>query len=337
MFYKSKSKNVSSQVSAAQKKSCYHEHMPSRLQHWLLPHQGNQQRPVLIQSRGFLLVSMIIGVWSLVLFAALRLPQLHQILGYGSQITVPQVLTETNKQRTQQQLPSLVIDEKLSQAAHAKAQDMFAQQYWAHTSPNGTQPWDFIKNSGYRYSIAGENLAKNFTQTDTMMNAWMNSPTHKANIISPNYTQTGIAVLEGELNGVETTLVVQMFGKPEGTALAQQNDEPSAPTSVSPTESTGAIAGETDSREQEELPAPDRIEPTDAFSETALHPLATPLTLYRLGILTVLGILLAVLAHDLWLAQQNKLQRHVGRNLAHMVVILAVIITLALAQTGKLL
>lgn len=76
---------------------------------------------------------MIIGLWSLVLFAALRLPQLHQILGYGSQITVPQVLTKINEQRAQQQLPTLGLDEKLSQAAEAKAQDMFADQYWAHT------------------------------------------------------------------------------------------------------------------------------------------------------------------------------------------------------------
>ena len=64
---------------------------------------------------------MIIGLWYLVLFAALRLPQLHQILGYGSQITVPQVLTQTNQQREAQHLSSLTLDDKLSQAALAKA------------------------------------------------------------------------------------------------------------------------------------------------------------------------------------------------------------------------
>jgi hypothetical protein len=251
-------------------------------------------------------------------------------------------LTETNKQREQQQLPSLVIDERLSQAAAAKAQDMFAQQYWAHTAPNGAEPWDFIKTSGYRYSVAGENLAKNFTQTDTMVNAWMSSPTHKANIISPNYTQTGIAVLEGELNGVETTLVVQMFGKPEGKVVTQENNVPIAPTTVKPNESLGVIAGETQTAQQEEpkKEQPASVEPLSRPNNSfqpALRPLATPLTLYRLGIISVLGFLLLVLTHDLWLAAHHKLQRQAGRNLAHIVVIMAVIITIALAQTGKLL
>lgn len=310
--------------------------MPSRLQHWLLPHQGNQQRPVLIQSRGFLLVSMLIGLWSLVLFAALRLPQLHQILGYGSQITVPQVLTKINEQRTQQQLPSLTLDDQLSQAAAAKAQDMFAHQYWAHTSPSGQEPWDFIKSSGYHYSVAGENLAKNFTQTDTMVEAWMNSPTHKANIVSPNYTQTGIAVIEGELNGVETTLVVQMFGKPEGEVFTASIQEPEPVTSEWG-DPLGTVAGKTDTAPAASPTPTAATETTTLPSSPALRPLATPLTVYRIGILTVLGFLLVVLAHDLWLATRNKMERQVGRNVAHIVVIMAVIITIALAQSGRLL
>lgn len=170
-----------------------------------------------------------------------------------------------------------------------------------------------------------------------MVTAWMNSPTHKANIVSPNYTQTGIAVLEGELDGVETTLVVQMFGKPEGTPISKTTQTPSEPATSEWGEPLEAVAGETDTA-QETAPSASTVEPPSAtLPQPTLRPLATPLTVYRIGIFTVLGFLLVVLMHDLWLAQRNKLERQVGRNLAHIVVILAVIITIVLSQTGKLL
>ena len=89
---------------------------------------------------------------------------------------------------------------------------MLEKQYWDHFGPNGETPWQFIRASSYAYVYAGENLAKGFRTSEGVVEAWMASPTHRANIMSGNYKDIGVAVVEGELLGKQTILVVQMFG-----------------------------------------------------------------------------------------------------------------------------
>jgi uncharacterized protein YkwD len=72
-------------------------------------------------------------------------------------------------------------------------------------SPDGTEPWDFILGEKYDYIYAGENLAKNFSTFDDVVEAWYNSPSHKENLLNKNYTEMGFAIVNGELNGYETT------------------------------------------------------------------------------------------------------------------------------------
>src|SRR5258708_28336998 len=91
---------------------------------------------------------------------------------------------------------------------------MFANQFWAHVAPDGTSPWQFFKNAGYQYYSAGENLARDFSNTSDMMAAWMASPTHRANIVNGRFREIGVAVVDGRLLGSDTTLVVQLFGTP---------------------------------------------------------------------------------------------------------------------------
>jgi hypothetical protein len=304
--------------------------------HWFLPHKSNQFRPLLIQSRGFLLVTVLAGVWSLGLFAALHLPQLHHILGYGLEVTVPDILGNVNAEREKAGLPPLKLNPELANAAQAKAADMFQNQYWAHNSPDGTQPWYFIDQANYSYQTAGENLARNFTQADTMVQAWLNSPTHRANILDSKYTDTGIAVLQGELDGVTTTIVVQMFGQPSSAiaaapppALPQQAAELAAQPTVEP--GMADLVGVTGT------PEPNPILGEQFTSLTTQTPLLSPLTAYRAGIMLFLGLVMAVLVHDHYLAQRHGLKRSVGRNWAHLIIVAAVIIALAFAKTGQLL
>jgi hypothetical protein len=101
---------------------------------------------------------------------------------------------------------------------------MFRRNYWSHYGPDGTTPWSFILDAGYRYEYAGENLAKNFLFSQGVIDGWMQSPSHRENILRPEYTDIGLAIVNGTLNGEETTLVVQTFAKPlNGAAISEKS------------------------------------------------------------------------------------------------------------------
>jgi len=109
---------------------------------------------------------------------------------------------------------------------------MFAKDFWAHIAPDGTTPWKFILDSGYKYLYAGENLAKDFQTSDDVVAAWMASKMgHRENILNTHYNEIGVAVVNGTLGGFQTTLVVQMFGS---TAVAAGGSEVSAAPSTQP-------------------------------------------------------------------------------------------------------
>lgn len=139
------------------------------------------------------------------------------VLGFATDISTSKLLELTNNERIKTNLNTLVLNQRLSDAAEKKAKDMFVKNYWSHFGPNGETPWDFILGSGYQYEYAGENLAKNFLFSQGVVDAWMNSPTHRENLLRKDYTEVGYAVVNGVLNGEETTLVVQMFGSPIGS------------------------------------------------------------------------------------------------------------------------
>lgn len=122
------------------------------------------------------------------------------------------LISYTNKERRFYGLNDLSTSTQLTTAAYAKANDMFEKQYWDHFGPNGETPWQFIRGTGYEYVYAGENLAKGFKSSEGVHQAWMLSPTHRENIVSQDYKEVGIAVVDGSLFGEEVTLVVQMFG-----------------------------------------------------------------------------------------------------------------------------
>ncbi len=128
----------------------------------------------------------------------------------------PSVLVElTNNQRSQNQLNTLKISPLLQMAAQMKADDMAKKGYFSHNTPEGKTPWYWIKKAGYRYLSAGENLAVKFSESENVETAWMESALHRANILSPKYTEIGVATAKGIYKGQETQFVVQMFGKPK--------------------------------------------------------------------------------------------------------------------------
>jgi hypothetical protein len=203
----------------AKQKNTFRKNLQKQLRRHMklafVPHNANQYRPHLIRRYGIAaLLVVIIGVQ-----VGYNFSTTGTVLGDKATISTDVLLSDTNAERAKNQLPPLVIEGKLSQAAFLKAKDMLAHQYWAHTAPNGATPWQWFSEAGYNYSYAGENLAKNFHSADAVTAAWIASPEHEANIVGEHYTQVGFAVVDGVLSGKETTLVVALYGAPADTTV----------------------------------------------------------------------------------------------------------------------
>jgi hypothetical protein len=185
-------------------------YMREFLHHFFLPRESNNHRPKFLHHQSLFTIIVLLS------FLAVMLPSLQKdypaVLGISNNITVQDLLTLTNQKRQEAGLSGVTINDELSKAAEKKGEDMFANNYWAHISPSGVTPWIFIKNSGYDYLYAGENLARGFSSASDVVNAWMASPSHRDNMLSPNYNDIGFAILPGTLTGSETILVVEMFG-----------------------------------------------------------------------------------------------------------------------------
>jgi len=138
------------------------------------------------------------------------------VLGSQSDFSSTTLLDVTNQQRLNDQETGLTLDPQLSAAAQAKAEDMVAHDYWAHTSPDGKTPWSFISASGYQYQTAGENLAYGFASAVDAVKAWMNSPEHRANILNVNYQNVGFGIASSPNyhgKGPQTVIVAE-YGQP---------------------------------------------------------------------------------------------------------------------------
>lgn len=130
------------------------------------------------------------------------------------------VASLTNEQRVKNGLPPLDVSPLLTEAAQDKADDMAQNSYYAHVSPDGKTPLYWLDHVGYHYLNAGENLVIDRTTSEQAVDAWMNSPDHRENILRPQFTEIGIGVAKGEYDGFSTIFVVQEFGTPYPTARA---------------------------------------------------------------------------------------------------------------------
>lgn len=188
---------------------------------------------------------LILSIFQISLIALWR-PVKASALSGGTVIAV------VNEFRTQNGLPPLGYSGALTNSATMKANDMFAKNYWSHYSPEGSGPAYFIGAAGYGYISAGENLAKGFSYERSIVNAWMGSDGHRANILNPNFQHMGVGVVAGTLSGISTTAVVAHFGQatvtpapapapipaPQPTTVPQPTPAPPVPKSVAPQPST---------------------------------------------------------------------------------------------------
>ncbi len=201
-----------------------HKTLRHHAKHLVVPHKGNQYRPHLIRRHG--LVAILVAVLLMQTFYNFAVGGHFSVLGRSTTTSISGLLTDTNQAREKNSLAPLKLNKKLDQAAYDKAEDMFKYNYWAHVSPSGVQPWSWLNKVQYNYDKAGENLAKNYPTSEATVQAWLASPTHRANVLNKSYTDVGFAVVNGKLQDENTSLVVAYYGKPESAAVLASTKEP---------------------------------------------------------------------------------------------------------------
>jgi len=272
-----------------------------------VPHEENNFRAKSLHT-DFLTVYLVIAFLMMIAF---KQGSVHNVLGFATDITVEKLAQLTNEQRQKNNLPPLTINPTLSVAAQKKAENMLQENYWSHYSPDGKTPWDFILGAGYKYEYAGENLAKNFLFSNGVVDAWMNSTTHRDNLLKREYTEVGYAIVNGVLNGEQTTLVVQEFGKPLASSFAPNTVEASETTQAAPVE--------------QQIVAQKAVQPkVSAFKFS-----------FNLNVVFMSFLLLA-LALDFYFASKFNVIRIAGKNTAHILFVIFILIGLFMSTIGTI-
>lgn len=222
-----------------------------KLRHLFIPHTQTHKSAYLISKTALLLYIFLFLTFNLSISVVSRINP--NVLGLATNLNQQNLITLTNAERAKNGLSPLKENANLNMAAYKKGLNMLEENYWAHFSPSGKSPWDFILGSGYKFSYAGENLARNFYSDTDAVNAWMASPTHKDNILNAHYQEIGMSIVEGTLNGQPTVLIVQEFGTPveylaqgapaiETVAQATATPRPSVQATLAPKATPEATA-----------------------------------------------------------------------------------------------
>lgn len=305
-----------------QKRSVRHH-----LRNWFVPHSGNSHKPHLLRTTGLVVCALV--VLAIQVTGNYAKADKLQVLSYATAISVGEVISLTNQQRASSGLPALTTNAALNAAASAKAADMFANNYWDHVSPTGVQPWYWFSQAGYNYAYAGENLAKGFNTSAGVVNGWMASPGHRDNILNANYSNIGVAAVNGTLLGEQTTLVVAMYGAP-AAAAAPAAPAPAAPPAPATAAEAPAPAPEPAPTEPVPEPEPTQSVPTVSLvssgqtlskvnAEETDYGLLRPLMLsgtvdwQRLLTIGVLGtiLLVSVLHHTVVWRRSKRTERDI--------------------------
>ena len=182
------------------------------LKRYFIPHDENNHKPQILQVRSVVFVLIVaLAVEGFFWVSTTQLITRSRLFGV---IVVNALIDGTNQNRTANNESALRVSPLLTAAAQQKANDMAASGYFAHTSPSGLTPWYWFEKVGYQFNYAGENLAVDFSDSQDVTNAWMNSPEHRANILDSDFTEIGMATAQGTYDGHPAVFVVELFGTP---------------------------------------------------------------------------------------------------------------------------
>ena len=307
-----------------------------RLAHFFYPRESNNQKAKILHSSSLFLFAFFLVIYQLVLNF---LPKIKpDILGFAANISPSEVIRLTNEKRAEVGLPALTENSVLDQAAQSKGADMLNKDYWSHIAPDGTQPWTFFINAGYKYRYAGENLARDFSSASSAVDAWMASPSHKENILSSKYKEIGIAVVEGDLAGVDTTIIVQFFGTKYSDTLpavpiaeAKSVFTSSPEPTLTPKPTILALPIESPSSSPASFVAMSEEPPQAPKTKFTLSPFTTT----RSVSLVIISVLLLIMIIDWVESNRKQLARVSSRSFAHVAffgMILAIALILKAGQ-----
>jgi len=276
------------------------------LRDYFFPHRENDYRPHIFSQTSVIVLALFVIICEVGFIAQTKI--LFLSTDFLASV-LPSVLTDlTNVARADNGLNALTRNPLLDQAAQAAAEDMAAKGYFAHVAPDGTTPWHWLDQAGYTYSYAGQNLAVNFTDSENVESAWLASPTHRENIMKPQYTEIGFGTATGQYEGQQTTFVVEYFGTP--AVAAPKASAPTPPVAVAtkpaststtapavlgteakhPATSTAQVAPAATN------PAPAELAPQPTLTPETKHfvsLLASPLSTLELMLTTLLAIIAA--------------------------------------------
>jgi hypothetical protein len=306
--------------------------MINLLRHLFIPRESNNYRSGLLHHKILLSLSFLLVSAGLVTFIVrVNFPS---VLGLSSDISTQQLLILTNQQRENNSLSALTDNPELDQAAANKALDMFNKDYWAHDAPDGTTPWVFIKGAGYNYVYAGENLARGFNNASDVINAWMNSPEHRQNVLSANYQDVGFAVATGKLTGEDTVLVVEMLGSTSlaGSTVAKNTVPPTTEVAANTPANSMAKAPQSQATTAPVV----NSSSINLLGSSVIKPLIHSNSFASISSGVILSLFIFVLCLDMLIIERKKIVRFVGHNLDHILFLSAIFGIVAILMRGSI-
>lgn len=205
---------------------------PGLLKDFFIPHAGNNYHPHSLHPKRLIFyVAAALLLKALILLFVIFIPIQAWLTPDVLLEQSRKIIALTNEIRAQNGLTPLKENPRLDDAASLKAEDMLLSQYFSHYGLNNQGLAFWLAKINYNYLFAGENLAMGFADAADVVNGWVRSKTHYANIIDPDFTEIGVGMSSGLYEGTDTTLVAQFFGSPT-TGLVKKEPLKTAPATA---------------------------------------------------------------------------------------------------------
>ncbi len=182
---------------------------------YFIPHAENNYHPHILHAKRAVAYSLFfVGIKAFIVGAVLLVPLPVFVAPDVLAVEQNRLVHLINDLRATKDRPALQTQNTLNRSAELKADDMATQQYFSHTGPDNHGLTYFLKQAGYTYHIAGENLAMGFFNADEVLAAWIKSPTHYKNLVDSDYMQLGTSMVSGLYTDIPTAYAVAHFGSP---------------------------------------------------------------------------------------------------------------------------